>query len=423
MGNQDLTELKTALNSKNKQTRLKAIQAVEAFNLGAKESSGITNNHVHSAYSFSPYMPARIVYEAYQNDLDIVGIMDHDSISGAKEFIAAGKAFGVATTIGFEVRTDWSDTPFKDKRLNNPDQIGCAYMCVHGVPHQNISKVSAFLSGIVKARNERNRKMVAKINQVVPDTPISFDEDVVPLSRLSEGGSITERHILFALAGKMVEKQGKGEALIAYLQNQCGIVLSNSQQDMLMDTDYEYYLYDVLNILKGNFVSKIFIPAMPPETTPIRDLVAFCREIGAVLSYAYLGDVTASPTGDKKAQVFEDEYLDALFAYLTELNVNAVAYMPSRNTAEQMNRVISLCEKFGLFQISGEDINQPRQPFVCKQLSEPAFLHLGQAAWALVGHEKKATLDVERGMFSAIQKERPLQERTQEFAAFGRSEE
>ena len=74
-----------------------------------------------------PYSPARIVYEAYQNGLDIVGIMDHDSIGGAEEFIEAGKIFGLTTTVGFEIRTDWSDTPFKDRRLNNPDQIGCAY--------------------------------------------------------------------------------------------------------------------------------------------------------------------------------------------------------------------------------------------------------------------------------------------------------
>ncbi len=418
MGNQSFAELAQKLNSRDSSDRLAALKEVK---VPVREKfSGITNNHVHSGYSFSPYMPARIVLEAYRNDLDVVGIMDHDAIGGAEEFIKAGKEFGIATTVGFEVRTDWSDTPFKDRRLNNPDQIGCAYMCVHGIPHQKIADTAAFLNNIVTARNVRNRAMVAKINALVPDTPISFDKDVVPLSLLEAGGSITERHILFALSNKMIEKQGKGETLIKYLSDVLRVSLSAGQQNTLLDTTYEYYAYDVLNILKSAFVAKIFIPAEPPETPSIKDLIAFCNSIGAIAAYAYLGDVTESPTGDKKAQVFEDAYLDELFAYLETLGVPAVAYMPSRNTAAQMARVMTLCEKHGLFQISGEDINQPRQSFICKQLKEPAFLHLVESAWALVGHEKKASMDIQDGMFANQQKKVPLDERIKIYAAFGR---
>ncbi len=420
MGICDLTEIKMRLDSPNKSERMAAIEEVNRLAKSERKRSGMTNNHVHSTYSFSPYTPARIVYEAQQNDLDIVGIMDHDAIGGAKEFIAAGKAFGIATTIGFEIRTDWSNTPFSDRRLNNPDQIGCAYMCVHGVPHTSIDRTAAFLKGVVSARNARNRKMVARINERIPDIHISFDEDVIPLSMFSEGGSITERHILFALANKMIEEQGKGEPLIGYLQKALGLTLSSQQRAGLLDTEYDYYAFDVLNILKGNFVSQIFIPAEPPETPPISDVVEFCREIGAILSYAYLGDVTASPTGDKKAQVFEDAYLDELFAYLADLGVQAIAYMPTRNTEAQIRRIMTLCDRYGFFQISGEDINQPRQSFICEQLKEPMFSHLVEAAWALVGHESKATQNLEDGMFADRQKGRTLDIKTSEYAAFGR---
>lgn len=71
------------------------------------------------------------------------------------------------------------------------------------------------------------------------------------------------------------------------------------------------------------------------------------------------GDVGDSVTGDKKTQKFEDDYLDQLFDVIKELNFKAVTYMPSRNTMEQLRRVRALCERYGFFQISGEDINSP----------------------------------------------------------------
>ena len=67
---------------------------------------------------------------AWVNGLDTAGIMDHDSIAGAEEFIKAGEIFGIATTIGFECRVDFSKTQFNGKRLNNPDQASIAYRCV-----------------------------------------------------------------------------------------------------------------------------------------------------------------------------------------------------------------------------------------------------------------------------------------------------
>ena len=130
--------------------------------------------------------------------------------------------------------------------------------------------------------------------------------------------------------------------------------------------------------------------------------------IGAISAYAYLGDVKESPTGDKKAQKFEDDYLNMLFDELEHLGFNAVTYMPSRNTPEQLHRVMSLCREHGLFQISGEDINQPRQSFICEELAKPEFRHLKKATYALIGHERSATQDIENAMFSVKNRRHPL---------------
>ena len=47
------------------------------------------NNHVHSNYSFSPYSPTQITEAAVEAGLKTVGLMDHDAIAGAPEFLEA----------------------------------------------------------------------------------------------------------------------------------------------------------------------------------------------------------------------------------------------------------------------------------------------------------------------------------------------
>ena len=74
--------------------------------------------------------------------------------------------------------------------------------------------------------------------------------------------------------------------------------------------------------------------------------------------------------------------------------------MPSRNDIDQLRAVRSRCEKYGLFQISGEDINTPRQTFICFAQRDEEFSNLYDAAWALIGHEKAATENIEKAMFS-----------------------
>ncbi|MGN1346405.1 MAG: PHP domain-containing protein, partial [Eubacteriales bacterium] len=67
---------------------------------------------------------------------------------------------------------------------------------------------------------------------------------------------------------------------------------------------------------------------------------------------------------------------------------------------EQLRRVMDLCHESGLFEISGEDINSPRQSFICPALADPAYAHLREATYALIGHEKAATANLADAMFA-----------------------
>ncbi|MBO5148449.1 MAG: PHP domain-containing protein [Clostridia bacterium] len=385
-------ELILKLNDADVNVRLdslrKLMEMIKAGEIEAPKQGNDVNNHIHTTFSFSPYSPTKAVWMAYNAGLQTAGIMDHDSLSGAREFIEAGKIVGILTTIGVECRVNMKNTPLGDKRINNPDQKGIAYCTMHGVPHQHIDEVVNFFKPYVAKRNERNRKMIDRINELTAPYGIKtdFDKDVVPLSEFVNGGSITERHLLFALSKKITERFGKGEAVVKFLTDDMGISVSGKVRGFLEDADNVNYEYDLLGALKSNLVEKFYIDA-DEECPDVTEMIALAAKINAFSAYAYLGDVGDSVTGDKKTQKFEDDYIDLLFDVIKDLKFKAVTYMPSRNTMEQLRRVRSMCDKYGFFQISGEDINSPRQSFICEAQRNPEFANLYESTMTLIRHE------------------------------------
>jgi hypothetical protein len=351
-----------------------------------------------------------------------VGLIDHDNVAGAHEFIEAGNLAGIGITVGMECRADFSATSLAGKRINNPDQKSIAYVVLHGIPHSELDHVTAFMKPYNEHRNTRNIEMIKRLNDLIKPYSLSidYDKEVVPLSLYRHGGIVTERHLMFAFALKLIELFGHGSRLINFLKSDLGLNIEKKPEELLSDETNPYYAYDLLGVLKSEFLPKIYIVA-DKECPEIGKLAAFAKSIGAILAYPYLGDVQGSVTNDKKSQTFEDEYIGLLFEEIRHLGFNAVTYMPSRNTGEQLQRVMELCNRYGFLQISGEDINSPKQNFICMKQRDPAFAHLYDATWALIGHEIASGRKPDTGMFSPeIRDKYPdLNERIEAFKNIG----
>ena len=343
------------LNAPTKEERLSALRTALQTAAFPPMDERLVNNHIHTTFSFSPYSPTAAVYAARAEGLCTCGIVDHDSMGGAEEFIEAGKLVGIPTTVGVECRVSMAGTPFENLRTNNPDQLGVSYMALHGVPHRSIPHIQAFFAPLREKRNNRNREMLDRINAEI-GVSLDFERDVLPLSQYANGGTVTERHLMQALARKL-----------------------EPHNAMLAE-------YDLIGTLKKDCIPKVYIPATA-ECPRLDEIVGLGKETGAILCYAYLGDVTASVTGDKKAQRFEDENLELLFETLVERGVRALTYMPTRNTDAQLDRLRALCERYGFLQVSGEDINSPRQSFVIEKMHEPRFANLIESTWAIIRNE------------------------------------
>lgn len=383
------------------------------------------NNHVHTTYSFSPYTPTEAVERAVAAGLAAVGIMDHDSVAGADEMHRAGRSLGIATTAGVELRVSAAGTALAGRMINNPDSPGILYVMLHGIPARRIDEVAAFLRPIQASRERRTARMTEALNRLLPDLglpALEFARDVRGISRADAGGTVTERHLLFALAGRILAAVGRGPGLPAWLRERAGLQTPPRLERLLADPTNPHLAYDLLGVLKSSFLGRIFVQPDAAECVPVADAVALGVAVGAIPCYGYLGDVGESPTGDKKAEHFEDAWLDELVAELPRLGFRAVAYMPPRNTLAQLRRVRDLCAAHGLMEISGVDINSPRQSFRCPEVLQPEFVHLVDATWALIAHEKLQAAGDRYGLFHP---DNPLADRSQSdriaaYAAIGR---
>ncbi len=417
-----MQDLISKLNGGSKEDRLLALEnLIKAEADKPTRRDNDANNHIHTIYSFSPYSPTKAAYMAYSAGLTSAGIMDHDSLSGVEEFKRACEIVGLGSTCGVEVRCKF-DRGFG--KINHPDQANCIYMAAHGIPKQNVKAFNEYLDFYRKKRNERNAKMCQLITGKFGKfgVELDFEKDVLPLSESKDGGSVTERHLLYALAVKLDQKFGRTNELISFLENDLNLKVSEKIKGFLLDKNNEHFLYDLLGVLKAD--TAFFYIDADEEMPMAEEFVKKAIELGAIPAYAYLGDVGDSVTGDKKAQKFEDDFLPELIKEIKAIGFKAVAYMPTRNTPEQLKRISALCKENGLFEISGEDINSPRQKFACAALALAENAHLIDATWALIGHEAISTeKGVEYGMFSkeSIEQTPDLYERIQKFAKIGHS--
>ncbi len=416
-----MQELIKKLNGGTAEDRLNALkELIEKQEEKPIRRENDANNHIHTIYSFSPYSPTKAAYMAYSAGLTSAGIMDHDSLSGVEEFKKACEILGLGSTCGVEVRVKF-DRGFG--KINHPDQENCIYMAAHGIPAQNVKAFNEYLEFYRQKRYARDAKMCELITGKFGKFGIEldFEKDVKPLSEARDGGSVTERHLLYALAVKLDKKFGRTESLIAFLEKDLGLKVSEKIRGFLLDENNEHFLYDLLGVLKAD--TAFFYIDADEEMPLAEDFVNTAKSFGAIPAYAYLGDVGDSVTGDKKAQKFEDDFLPDLIREIKAIGIETVAYMPTRNTPAQLQRLAKLCEENKMFEISGEDVNSPRQKFACAALALPEYSHLIDATWALIGHEAISSKEgLEAGMFSEKTKQElpNIKDRIKKYSAIGR---
>lgn len=400
------------LGDADKFVRLNALKflaaAVKNGELKPAENLGGISHHIYTTYSFSPYTPSKAAFMGYMSGLDTIGIIDRDSVSGAKEFLAACDMLGIAATFGAESLVNFGSTSLKDIQLNCAEQPSLGFCVLHGIPHQSIERFTGYFEYYAEKRTERLKKMADKYNELLKEygLTLDFEKDVAALGTVSDGGVLTEEHLLLAVANKILEKYDKGNDTVEFLLGELELELSDDQKKYLKDTFNPGYELDMVDVLRQDLLP-MWVDA-DEECPDVREFAKISKETGAILAYSYVGT--------------ENVPADELLSILKSLGFNGITYEPTKLSSEQLGEIQKLCVKYDLMQISGEFVNRPRQPFAAAEANTDAFEYLKDTSWAIIGHEKAASVNEEFGMFSKkiIGKFPTLQSRIDYFSALAK---
>lgn len=197
---QHIKTLETDLNSFDPHTRAAALaelnRLAEQGQLPSPAPTDAFNMHCHTFFSFNGYghSPASLAWQGKQRGFKLMGMVDFDVLDGVEEFLNAAELIGLRASAGLETRVFVPE--FADKEINSPGEPGVYYHMGIGFTGGTVPETVADIPASLRRRaQERNRDMVARINDHLRPVSLDYDRDVLPLT---PSGNATERHILAA---------------------------------------------------------------------------------------------------------------------------------------------------------------------------------------------------------------------------------
>ena len=201
-------QLETQLNNFDKLTRAAALdELMKLATAGELEISGqkeIANMHCHTFFSFNGYgySPTAIAWMAKKMGIKFVGIVDFDVLDGVEEFLDACEVVGVRGSAGIETRVYIPE--FSKREINSPGEPGISYHMGLGFTSGVVSPDSQkILDDMGNRADERNRRMLVRLNEYLKPLVINYEREVLPLT---PSGNATERHMLTAIVNAVEQR-------------------------------------------------------------------------------------------------------------------------------------------------------------------------------------------------------------------------
>ena len=190
------SQLEAQLNDLSPTRRTQALEALIASGSTAGASQEAVNLHCHTFFSYNAYgySPSGLAWLARQRGFKALGIVDFDVLSGVDEFLEACELLNVRGSAGMETRTFIPE--FESRETNSPGEPGVYYYMGIGFPSSRPPATAVPILTDMRRRSEdRNRTMLARINEFLSPVTVNYDHDVLPLTPV---GNATERHMLLA---------------------------------------------------------------------------------------------------------------------------------------------------------------------------------------------------------------------------------
>ena len=373
---------KGELNYDGKEKRISRLDALRE--LKRLEESGVisssrtkrgVNLHIHTSESFSVFAsPSEAAWTGYAAGLEVMGINDHYTVDGHREFGRACEILGLRAAFNIEAMAMSKEAKKNGERYNDPRNPGRTYLCGKGVAEdlEPGSPSENLLRNARAAFSKRCREMTGKadgmLRKIDPSLHLSFGD----VLQLTPRGNVTERHVAEALIQLIDHRFPDDEERRRFTSRLIGRI---EDEDISHDDTFQ----DIVR----NKLLKVGGPAYveePPEAFPsIRELVQLFRDFGAIPTYPVLGN----PVTEKESD------LESLFDELEGYGIYAAEVIPKRNARKRLKEILQVAEQHGFPVFNGTEHNtKAHEPLLDHFSRDPAFLPMfRQGAHVVLGHQ------------------------------------
>jgi hypothetical protein len=353
-----LTEqLEQQLDSFNAAEREQALQAlcdrVETGEIELPQPGDFVNLHCHTFFSYNTYgySPSKFAWLARKAGLAVAGTIDFDVLDALDEFRQARQSLGLKGCSGLETRVYVPE--FSTRVINSPGEPGISYHMGVGFPDSKVpTSQDAFLRGLKETAQNRNRDLMARVNEYLSPVKLDYEHDVLPLT---PAGNATERHMCLAYARKAVEVFGQGDALAEFWSAKLGV----EARPLGLPEGR-----DLLNTIRAKTMKRGGVGYVQPDkgSFPLMaDTNQFILTCGGMPTHTWLDGTSAGE------QAIEELLDVAMSTGAVALNVIPDRnYTPGRQDLKVKNlyEVVELAQKRNLVVIGGTEMNSPGQKFV-----------------------------------------------------------
>ncbi|HPP36462.1 MAG TPA: PHP domain-containing protein [Clostridiales bacterium] len=147
-----------------------------------------TDLHTHSTASDGSMTPAELVRHAYESGLSAVALTDHDTVAGVEEALEEGAKIGIEVIAGVEISVSLSEWGFSEYETEM-HMLGYFFS-------RNFEPIQATLEELRRKREQRNPKIIEKLNEMGID--ITMEE----VASKAPGGVVGRGHIARVLMEK-----------------------------------------------------------------------------------------------------------------------------------------------------------------------------------------------------------------------------
>lgn len=382
-----LEELETQLDDfsleRRKAAFLKLLEEHKKGTISFPAPRPIVNLHFHTFFSFNAcgYSPLHIVWLSRLRGLSVAGSVDFDVLDALEEFQFGGFTVGLPVVSGLETRIYLPE--FRNEELSSPNEPGIAYYMGNGfVRFPETEEGLRTLQRLKAIAQERNKKIITRVNAYLGDVAVDYERDVLPLT---PSGNPTERHIVVAYARKSQEVFPDARRRVHFWAEKLGL---EEASVAALERDPASF-YDTIRSRLMKFGGVGYVKPDVGDFPRIQEVNSMIAAAGAIPSFSWLDGTRSGEADPERLIAFCEANGVETFFLIPDRNWNIPDDEERKYKVRKLYEFVETAKKYHFPVFVGTELNRYGQKFV-DDFDSPYLAPLApfflESAWILWGH-------------------------------------